>query len=403
MASYKKVTVVGAGAMGGGIAQALAAASMDVVLIDIKSEFVENGLRKIGSRLDSDIKKGKLTREDKEGILSRIKGSVAQQDARDSDLVIEAVIEDRGIKGDLFQSLNEICPPNTVFATNTSTLSVTDLGALSGRPARFIGLHFFNPVNVMRLVEVISGLDTQQEIIDDAKAVVKAIKKIPVVVSDCPGFLVNRILLSYVGEATLCAQEGIAPEEIDGEAKKAGFPMGPLALTDMVGWDVCLHTLPILNDAYGDRFPFPILVKALNDAGRLGLKTGKGIYCEGKTDDQFREIVKGLGAQKNTSPFSPDRIILRQVNEAIYCLQEGVASAEEIDSAMVLGTGFPNVKGTGGPLRWADEKGLDWVCSTLEELTRSEGTRFWPHHLLKTYVAAGRLGKKTNRGFHIYR
>jgi len=166
--------------------------------------------------------------------------------------------------------------------------------------------------------------------------------------------------------------------------------------------DVCLHTLPILYNAYGDRFPFPILVRALHDAGRLGIKTGKGIYCEGKTDDEFRNLVKGLGAEKSKGPFSINRIILRQVNEAIYCLQEGVTTAEEIDRAMVLGTGFPNVAGTGGPLRWADEKGLDWVCSTLEELTKNEGTRFWPHHLLKTYVAAGRLGKKTNKGFYTY-
>jgi 3-hydroxyacyl-CoA dehydrogenase len=402
MASYKKVTVVGAGAMGGGIAQVLAAASLDVVLIDIKTEFVENGLKKIASRLESDVKKGKLSDEEKEGLLSRIKGSVDQEDARDSDLVIEAVIESRKIKGDLFKSLNQICPPETVFATNTSTLSVTDLGALSGRPGKFLGLHFFNPVNVMKLVEVIFGLDTQKEIIDEVKAVVKMIKKIPVVVSDCPGFLVNRILLAYVGEATLCAQEGISPEEIDGEAKKAGFPMGPLILTDMVGWDVCLHTLPILYEAYGERFPFPRIVKALNDVGRLGMKTGRGIYCGGKTDEGFRDLVKNLGTAKSSRPFSVDRIILRQVNEAIYCLQEGVATAEEIDRAMVLGTGFPNVAGTGGPLRWADEKGLDWVCSTLEELTKTEGTRFWPHHLLKTYVAAGRLGKKKNRGFYTY-
>jgi len=402
MASYKKVTVVGAGAMGGGIAQVLAAASLDVVLIDIKPEFVENGLKKIASRLESDVKKGKLSAEEKEGLLSRIKGSVDQEDARESDLVIEAVIESRKIKGDLFKSLNQICPPETVFATNTSTLSVTDLGALSGRQGKFLGLHFFNPVNVMKLVEVISGLDTQKEIIEEVKAVVKMIKKIPVVVSDCPGFLVNRILLAYVGEATLCAQEGIAPEEIDGEAKKAGFPMGPLILTDMVGWDVCLHTLPILYEAYGERFPFPRIVKALNDAGRLGMKTGKGIYCEGKVDEGFRDLVRGLGTAKSNVAFSVDRIILRQVNEAIYCLQEGVATAEEIDRAMVLGIGFPNEAGTGGPLRWADEKGLDWVCSTLEELTKTEGARFWPHHLLKTYVAAGRLGEKTNRGFYTY-
>jgi 3-hydroxyacyl-CoA dehydrogenase len=400
--AYKKVTVVGAGAMGAGIAQALAAASIDVVLIDIKPEFVEGGLQKIANKLSSDVKKGKLAADEKDHIMGRIKGSVNRQDASDTDLVIEAVVEDRKIKGDLFRSLNRICPPETIFATNTSTLSVTDLGALSGRPTRFLGLHFFNPVHAMKLVEVISGLETQKEIIGGAVAAMKNIRKTPIVVQDCPGFLVNRILLAYVGEALLCAQEGIPPEEIDGEAKKAGFPMGPLELSDMVGWDVSLHALPVLNDAYGERFPFPSLVEKLNVSGRLGMKTGKGIYCDGKVDDEFRGIIRDLGTPQTGTTFSVDHLILRQVNEAVYCLQEGVALADEIDRAMVLGTGFPNEAGIGGPLHWADEKGLDWVLSVMEELTKREGARFWPHYLLKTYVASGRLGKKTKKGFFTY-
>jgi 3-hydroxybutyryl-CoA dehydrogenase len=134
----------------------------------------------------------------------------------------------------------------------------------------------------------------------------------------------------------------------------------------------------------------------------LGAKAGKGVYCEGKVDDEFRAMVKGVGPTRADAVFSIDRLILRQVNEAIYCLQEGVASAEEIDRAMVLGTGFPNEAGTGGPLHWADERGLDWVLSTLEDLTVRKGARFWPHHLLKTYVSAGRLGRKTGRGFFEY-
>jgi 3-hydroxyacyl-CoA dehydrogenase len=401
--AYNKVAVAGAGAMGAGIAQVLAAASIEVVLIDISIEFVERGMQRIAARFASEVKKGTISQEEKDRIMGRIKGSVSHQDASDSDLVIEAIVEDRKIKGDLFQSLNRICPPDTVFATNTSTLSVTDLGALSGRSTRFLGLHFFNPVHVMKLVEVISGLDTERGVVEDAMAAMKAMKKAPVVVQDCPGFLVNRILLTYVGEALLCAQEGISPEEIDTEAKKAGFPMGPLELSDMVGWDVSLHTLPVLNNAYGERFPFPLLVQRLNEAGRLGIKAGKGIYCDGKVDDAFHAMVKGIGSPKSGSAFSIDRLILRQVNEAVYCLQEGVATADEIDRAMVLGTGFPNEAGLGGPLHWADERGLDWVLASLEELTRrEEGARFWPHHLLKTYVAAGRLGRETRKGFFDY-
>lgn len=396
--SYRKVAVIGAGAMGAGIAQVLATASVEVVLIDIKPEFVDAGLKKISSKFDSDIKKGKLSPEGKGLILSRIKGSVDQKDASGADLVIEAIIEDRTLKGKLFEGLNEICAPPTVFATNTSTLSVTDLGRLSGRPHRFIGLHFFNPVFAMKLVEVIPGLDTVKEVRDEAVSAMKEIKKVPIIVQDCPGFLVNRILLAYMNETLLAAQEGISPEIIDSEAKNAGFPMGPLELSDMVGWDVSLHTFPVLHSGYGERFPFPALVKKLNDAGRLGQKAGKGVYVDNKIDDEFRAMV---GPSRN-GPFSIDRLILRQVNEAVYCLQEGVASPEDIDRAMVLGTGFPNTGGIGGPLHWADEKGLDWVLVTLEALSKDAPTRFWPHHLLKTYVADGRLGKKTGKGFFAY-
>ena len=205
-----------------------------------------------------------------------------------------------------------------------------------------------------------------------------------------------------MNECLLAAEEGISPEVIDSEAKKAGFPMGPLELSDMVGWDVSLHTFPILHSAYGDRFPVLRLVQKLNDAGRLGLKAGKGVYNNGLIDDEFRAMVASLGSKGSGTPFTIDRLILKQVNEAVYCLQEGVALPEEIDRAMVLGTGFPNEAGLGGPLHWADEKGLDWVLSTLEGLAKSEGSRFWPHHLLKTYVAAGRLGKKTKKGFFEY-
>ncbi len=401
--NYKKIAVIGAGAMGSGIAQELAKASVDVVLLDIKTEFVENSLKKIAGKFESDVRKGKLAAEEKDRIIGRIKGSTDQKDASDVDLVVEAIVENRNVKGDLFQSLNKICNAETIFATNTSTLSVTDLGSLSGRSSRFLGLHFFNPVHAMKLVEVIPGLDTQKDVVDAACAAMKSIKKIPIMVQDCPGFLVNRVLLSYMNEVLLATEEGISPEVIDGEAKKAGFPMGPLELSDMVGWDVSLHTFPVLHAGYGERFPIPQLVQKLVDAGRLGLKSGKGVYANGEIDDEFRAMVKSLGSKPGSTEFSINRPVMRQVNEAIYCLQEGVASAEDIDRAMVLGTGFPNKDGIGGPLHWADEKGLDWVLLTLEELASKESAnRFWPHHLLKTYIARGRLGQKTKKGFFKY-
>jgi 3-hydroxyacyl-CoA dehydrogenase len=346
--NYSKVSVFGAGAMGAGIAHVLAAASVAVVLIDVTADLVAQGIKRIEARCASDVKRGKLTPEASDGLMARITGSTAQEVAGASDLVIEEIIEDRTIKGDLFQSLNRFCPPECVFATNTSTLSVTDLASLSGRPDRFLGLHFFNPVHAMKLVEVIPGLDTGREIVEGAAAAMKEIKKVPIIVQDCPGFLVNRILLSYVNEALLAAEEGISPEVIDGEIRKIGFPMGPMELSDMVGWDVSLHTFPILHQAYGDRFPALKLVQKLNDTGRLGLKSGKGVYRNGQIDDEYRAMVAAIGSKGSGATFTVNRLMLKQINEAIYCLQEGVASAEEIDRAMVLGTGFP-----GGPLHWA--------------------------------------------------
>jgi 3-hydroxyacyl-CoA dehydrogenase len=235
---------------------------------------------------------------------------------------------------------------------------------------------------------------------------VKEIKKIPIKAKDCPGFLVNRIIMPYAGEAMLAAQEGAAsPLEIDEAMKKEGFPMGPLTLNDMVGIDVGVHTFPILFEAYGERFPVPVLFKKLFERGRLGTKSGKGIYANGKVDNEFLDIVREIQNEtgiKNTE-FSPERLILRQVNEAIYCIQEGIATAEDIDRAMVLGTGFPcDEKGLGGPLHWADERGLDWVLDKLNHFKDSLGPRFWPHYMLKNYVYAGYLGRKTKRGFFSY-
>jgi 3-hydroxyacyl-CoA dehydrogenase/enoyl-CoA hydratase/3-hydroxybutyryl-CoA epimerase len=268
-----------------------------------------------------------------------------------------------------------------------------------------MGLHFFNPAHIMKLTEVVPGLTTSKEAVQFGVEFVKRIGKTPIVVQDCPGFVVNRILLPYVTEAFVAAGEGVSPTEIDEAVRKAGFPMGPLELNDMVGIDVSLHTFPILHDAYGDRFPVPPLPRKLYEAGRLGVKTKKGVYSDGKIDDEFRLIVQGLqGNQTITNiPFTAERLIIRQVNEAVYCLQEGIASAVDIDKAMVLGTGFPaNKDGVGGPLHWADEKGLDQVLASLDRYKDALGTRFWPHPLLKNYVHAGLLGRATNRGFFAY-
>ena len=402
----RKVGVLGAGAMGSGIAQVVAQGGFEVAVMDVSDAFVQAGVGKIEKNLSRSVEKGKLPPNEKEAILKRIKGTTRIGDLKDCQLILEAVFEDLRLKLDLFNQLASLSASETLFASNTSSLSITQMAAGVSRPTRFLGLHFFNPVPAMRLVEVVAGLQTSRQTIDAAIEFVKVIKKIPIEAKDCPGFLVNRILLPYAGEAMLAAQEGAAsPIEIDEAVKKVGFPMGPLGLNDMVGMDVGVHTFLFMHEAYGERFPVPVLFERLVKAGRLGLKSRKGIYVDGKVDDEFFEIVKGIQRETGIkgTEYSAERLILRQVNEAIYCLQEKVATPEDIDRALVLGTGFPvDENGAGGPLHWADAKGLDWVLDTLNLLKDTLGTRFWPHFLLKQYVAAGYLGRKAKKGFFEY-
>ena len=400
------VGVLGAGTMGRGIAQAVAQAGLPVIILDLSEALVKEGVEKIEKGLSKRVEKGKLSSQEKEEILQRIKPTMNIEELINAELIIEAVFEDLKLKIGLLKRLDTLCPPETIFASNTSTLSITRMAAEISRSTRCLGLHFFNPVPVMRLVEVIACIQTSHETVNVGIDFIKRIKKTPIKVQDCPGFLVNRIFLPYAGEAMLAAQEGAAsPQEIDESAKEIGFPMGPLALNDMVGIDVGVHTFPIMYEAYGERFPVPLLFERLLNAGRLGLKSGKGIYVNGKVDKEFVEIVGKIQDEtgvRNTE-FSADRLIVRQVNEAIYCLQEKIATAEDIDRAMVLGTGFPpDEKGVGGPLHWADDRGLDWVLDRLNYYKNTLGSRFWPHFLLKQYVAAGYVGKKAKKGFFTY-
>jgi 3-hydroxyacyl-CoA dehydrogenase len=400
------VGVLGAGTMGRGIAQAVAQAGLPVIILDLSEALVKEGVEKIEKGLSKRVEKGKLSSQEKEEILQRIKPTKNIEELINAELIIEAVFEDLKLKIGLLKRLDTLCPPETIFASNTSTLSITRMAAEISRSTRCLGLHFFNPVPAMRLVEVIACIQTSHETVNVGIDFVKRIEKAPIKVQDCPGFLVNRIFLPYAGEAMLAAQEGAAsPQEIDESVREIGFPMGPLALNDMVGIDVGVHTFPIMYEAYGERFPVPILFEKLLKAGRLGLKSGKGIYVNGKVDKEFVEIVGKIQDEtgvRNTE-FSADRLIVRQVNEAIYCLQEKIATAEDIDRAMVLGTGFPpDEKGVGGPLHWADDRGLDWVLDRLNYYKNTLGSRFWPHFLLKQYVAAGYVGKKAKKGFFTY-
>ena len=279
--TIQKVMVIGAGQMGSGIAQVCAQAGFDVKLNDMKQEFFERGLGVITKNLSRDVEKGRKTEEEKQAILSRITMSLTLQDAADVDIVIEAAVENMEIKQSIFKQLDEIAPKHAILATNTSSLPITEIGAVTNRPQQVIGMHFMNPVPVMKLVEIIRGLATTDEVYQAVEEMTRKLDKTPVEVNDFPGFVANRILLPMINEAIYTLYEGVATKEAIDDVMKLGMnhPMGPLTLADFIGLDTCLYIMEILHEGLGDSKyrPCPLLRKYVA-AGWLGKKSGRGFY-----------------------------------------------------------------------------------------------------------------------------
>ena len=277
----KTIGVIGAGTMGHGISLVAAQAGFHVILQDIKQEFVQNGLKRIEKFLDKSIEKGRLSADEKTSILSRIKGTTNLKELKDVDLVVEAIFEEITVKKKIFQELDTFCKKDTIFASNTSTIPITDLASATNRPEQFIGMHFMNPVPLMKLVEVIRGLRTNDATTTLIKDLAQKMAKTPVEVNDGPGFVSNRVLFAMINEAIFCLQDGTGTAESIDSVMKLGMnhPMGPLELADLIGLDVSLNILNVLYDGFNDSKyrPCPLLKKMVQ-AGYLGRKTGKGFY-----------------------------------------------------------------------------------------------------------------------------
>ena len=385
--TINSAAVVGVGTMGSGIAWALAHRDIPVRLSARKMSSIAKAMTKMMKSFDSIKRRGRLTEREMGLKMDRVTHTTSMEGLEGTDIVLEAVSEDPNIKQKVFADLEAKVGNKTIIATNTSSINITSLAQDTQYPERFVGMHFFNPVQKMPLVEVIAGEKTNEETVASVVKLAKRLGKTPIKVSECAGFLVNRTLLPYLNEAAKMFEEGESVEQIDKILTDFGMPMGPFTLADEVGIDVGEKVSIILYEAYGERMKPADILATMTAKEWLGKKTGRGFYMH---TDKARTLNEHISELHETNTLLDektilDRCILIMVNEAVHCLEEGVVdNASYLDMAMVMGTGFPAFRG--GLLRYAESEGLERIVQRLESLAAQYGDRFVPADLLVQMV-----------------
>jgi 3-hydroxyacyl-CoA dehydrogenase / enoyl-CoA hydratase / 3-hydroxybutyryl-CoA epimerase len=391
----KSAAVLGAGVMGGGIAQLFAAKDIRVRMKDLGWDAIAKGYQAAQKVFRKQVERKKMRRNEFDNAMARIEGTTTYAGFKHIDLVVEAVVENLDVKKKVFGELEKNVGPATVLASNTSSLSITEIASATQNPGRVVGMHFFNPVDKMPLVEVIRGKHTTDEAVATVFQLSKKLGKTPIVVADAPGFVVNRILTPYLNEAVYLLAEGVSPQRMDAIIEDFGMPMGPCTLLDEVGLDVGSKVSKILFHAFGDRMKNPPLMDKICVEGRYGKKSGKGLYLyeDGKTPKPDPDLMQRAGVKENGSAVTDEMILKRcvylMVNEAARCIEENlVRDVSDIDIGMIFGTGFAPFRG--GVLKYADTVGADVIVADLEIMQRNLGVRFTPAALLQQLSVSGK-------------
>jgi 3-hydroxyacyl-CoA dehydrogenase/enoyl-CoA hydratase/3-hydroxybutyryl-CoA epimerase len=378
-ADIKKVGVLGAGLMGSGIAHSAITSGYAVILKDISQEALDKGANSIRGILAKNVERGRMSEEKMDNIMSLLETTTEYDAFKDVDMVIEAVFENLELKHTVITEIEKYIPQHCIFASNTSSLAITELARVSKRPENFIGLHYFSPVNRMPLLEMIRGEKTSDQTVVSSVAFAHATRKLPIVVNDCYGFYTSRSVAAYIREALQCLNDGATVEDIDDAMSEFGMPVGPITLLDEVGHDVGAHVLSIMKGAYPDRFSED-LTKVTVDDNRLGRKNQRGFfaYDKGKKTGVDESVYSLFTERKNLGVSKSDvqqRIVMALINEVGFCMGENiVTNYNDAEIGLIFGIGFPPFRG--GPLHYVDYQGIDTIVTTLGNLEKQWGVRF---------------------------